>query len=50
LLPLALAGLGALLGWTAGIVLLKHDMLAEFELLRRKVFRPAGAGVRPDIP
>ncbi|HEV7816744.1 MAG TPA: lipopolysaccharide biosynthesis protein, partial [Janthinobacterium sp.] len=31
LLPLALAGLGALLGWMAGIVLLKHEMLAEFE-------------------
>ena len=43
LLPLALAGSGALLCWCAGVVLLKHEIGAEFALVGRKVRALVGA-------
>ncbi|MDC8756854.1 oligosaccharide flippase family protein [Janthinobacterium fluminis] len=46
LLPLGLAGAGALLGWLGGVLLLKHEIAAEFALLRRKVCAIAGVAVK----
>ncbi|CDG83287.1 lipopolysaccharide biosynthesis protein [Janthinobacterium agaricidamnosum] len=36
--PLAVAALGALLCWVAGVLLLKHEIALEFDIVRRKVF------------
>ncbi|MFM9437807.1 O-antigen/teichoic acid export membrane protein [Janthinobacterium sp. CG_23.3] len=46
LLPLALAAAGALLGWIAAVLLLKHEIAAEFELVRRKVCALAGVAIK----
>lgn len=45
-LPLALAAAGALLGWSAAVLLFKHDIATEFELVRRKLCAFAGIAVK----
>ncbi|MET3133199.1 O-antigen/teichoic acid export membrane protein [Oxalobacteraceae bacterium GrIS 1.11] len=46
LMPLALAGFGSLLCWSAGLVLLKHEIAGELAMARRKVFAIAGDVVK----